>query len=103
MRYDWDERKNRQNQRKHEGISFELAALALEDANCIVERDRTDASGEQRWHATGTARITSDFAAVLLVLHAYREESDGEEIIRIISARRAEKHEIRRYREQAME
>jgi uncharacterized DUF497 family protein len=103
MRYEWDERKNRQNQRKHDGISFELAVLAFEDQNCIVERDRMDASGEQRWHATGTARITPDVAAVLLVVHAYREESDGEEIIRIISARRAEKHEIRRYREQAME
>jgi uncharacterized DUF497 family protein len=29
MRYEWDERKNRQNQRKHDGISFELAALVF--------------------------------------------------------------------------
>jgi uncharacterized DUF497 family protein len=40
---------------------------------------------------------------VLVVVHAYREDGNGEEIIRIISARRAEKHEIRRYQEQAMD
>jgi uncharacterized DUF497 family protein len=33
----------------------------------------------------------------------YREDHHGEETIRIISARAAEKHEIRRYREQAMD
>ena len=31
VRYEWDERKNRQNQRKHDGISFELAALVFQD------------------------------------------------------------------------
>jgi uncharacterized DUF497 family protein len=35
--------------------------------------------------------------------HAYQEDRHGEEIIRTISARAAEKHEIRRYRELAME
>jgi uncharacterized DUF497 family protein len=41
--------------------------------------------------------------AVLLVVHAYREDDHGEEIIRIISARAAEKHEIRRCQEQEMD
>jgi uncharacterized DUF497 family protein len=36
---------------------------------------------------------------LLLVVHAYREDEYGEEIIRIISARRAGKHDIRRYQE----
>ena len=31
MLYEWNERKNLENQRKHEGISFELAALVFED------------------------------------------------------------------------
>ena len=48
-------------------------------------------------------RIEPEYAAVLLVVHAYREDAYGEEIIRIISARPAEKHEIRRYQEQAVE
>ena len=50
----------------------------------------------------GAAQIEQEAAVVLLVVHAYREDDHGEEIIRIIPARRAEKHEIRRYQEQAM-
>ena len=54
-------------------------------------------------NAIGAARIEHEASAVLLVVHVYREDYRGEEIIRIISARAAEKHEIRRYREQAMD
>lgn len=100
MRYEWDERKNRANQRKHGGISFELAALVFEDERCLIGPDRTDAAGERRWHALGAVSIEEGFSAVLLVVHVYRENRDGEEIIRIISARRADKHELRRYQEQ---
>ncbi len=100
MRYEWDERKNRRNQRKHEGISFELGALVFEDDRCLIGADRIDKTGEQRWHALGAVRVEPDIEAVLLVVHAYREDEHGEEIIRIISARRAEGHEIRRYQEQ---
>jgi uncharacterized DUF497 family protein len=104
MRYEWDEEKNRRNQRKHDGISFELAALAFEDKHCLVYADRIDSkTAEQRWHAVGAAQIEPGAGAVLLVVHVYREDYRGEEIIRIISARAAGKHEIRRYQEQAME
>jgi uncharacterized DUF497 family protein len=58
---------------------------------------------ELRWHVIGSAQIEREVSAVLLVVHAYREDKDGEEIIRIISARAAEKHETRRYQEQAMD
>jgi hypothetical protein len=102
MQYEWDESKNRLNQRKH-GISFEVAALAFEDERCLVRLDRIDEAGEQRWHAIGAARIEPDAAVVLLVVHVYREETNGEETIRIISARRAEKNDLRRYQEQKME
>ena len=51
----------------------------------------------------GVAQIEPGADAVLLVVHVYREGNYGEEIIRIISARAAEKHEIRRYQEQAMD
>jgi len=47
MRYEWDERKNHRNQRKH-GVSFELATLVFEDPNCLIAFDREDESGEQR-------------------------------------------------------
>jgi len=80
-----------------------MAALVFEDRRCLAGLDHVDETGEQRWHAIGTAQMELEIAAVLLVVHAYREDCHGEEIIRIISARRAEKHEIRRYQEQAMD
>jgi uncharacterized DUF497 family protein len=89
---------------KHDGISFELAALVFEDERCLIYKDRIDdETEEQRWHAVGAVQMEPEAAAVLLVVHAYREEYHGEEIIRIISARAAEKHEIRRYQKQAMD
>jgi uncharacterized DUF497 family protein len=102
MQYEWDEEKNRLNQEKH-GISFEMAALVFEDERCLVRLDRIDETGEQRWHAIGAARIEPDVAVVLLVVHVYREETNAEEITRIISARKAENNDIVRYQEQEME
>ena len=80
-----------------------MAALVFEDERCLVRPDRVDDVGEQRWHAIGAARIEPDAAVVLLVVHVYREETYGEEIIRIISARKAEKNDIRRYQDQEVE
>jgi len=116
VRYEWDERKNRQNQRNHGGISFELAALVFEDPDRLVELDRVDEAGEQRWHALGAVSVESGTALILLVAHVYRhpsdeglspeaprEDRDGQEIVRIISARRADKNDVRRYQEQEMD
>jgi uncharacterized protein len=102
MRYEWDEEKNRLNRRKHR-ISFEMAALAFEDEWCLVRPDRVDETGEQRWHAIGAARLSSAASVVLFVVHVYREEIHGEEITRIISARRANKDDVRRYQEQKVD
>src|ERR1041385_2502914 len=98
MQYEWDEDKNLLNQSKH-GISFEMAVLAFEDEHCLVSRDHVDETGEERWHAIGAARIESESAVLLLVVHVYREDRNDEEIVRIISARRAEKNDVRRYQE----
>ena len=104
MRYEWDEAKNKRNRRKHGGISFELAVLVFDDERCLVYPDRIDReTKEQRWHALGAARIEPGAGAVLLVVHTYREDQYGDEVIRIISARGAEKHEVRRYQEQTMD
>ena len=97
MRLEWDERKNRLNQKKH-GIAFELAGRVFADAFRLLDKDRIDdETGEQRWHTIG--RIGD--AAIYLVVHIYREKEDGEETIRIISARDANKRESRRYFQQA--
>jgi uncharacterized DUF497 family protein len=96
VRFEWDNAKNRINQRKHGGLAFESAALVFDDPNVIFYKDRI-VSGEQRWHAIGAVET-----AVLLVVHVNRLESaDGEEeIIRIISAREASQRERRIYVQQ---
>ena len=93
MQYEWDEHKNQLNQRKHK-VSFELACRVFDDPlhltkfDCVVD-------GEERWHALGNALGT----VLLLVVHTYRLR-DGEEIIRIISARKATVHERRQYEDE---
>jgi uncharacterized DUF497 family protein len=104
VRYEWDDAKNLRNQRAHGGVTFELAALVFEDEACLVAPDRIDrVTGEQRWYAIGAIRYEPETVAVLLVVHVYREEHNGEEIIRIISARAAEKHEVRKYQRQTID
>jgi uncharacterized DUF497 family protein len=49
------------------------------------------------------ARLGPDASIVLFVVHVYREEIDGEEITRIISARRANKDDFQRYQEQDLD
>jgi uncharacterized DUF497 family protein len=76
VRYEWDEEKNRRNQGKHGGISFELATLVFEDRRCLVYMDRIDAhTGEQRWIALGIAQPAADAAVFLVVAHVYREDA----------------------------
>jgi hypothetical protein len=56
--------------------------------------DRTDEFGESRWHAIGLIAEV----VVVLVAHTIREEA-GDEIVRLISARRATREERKRYEE----
>ena len=96
MHFEWDAAKNRSNQKKHAGIDFETASRVFGDPSLIIRKDRA-MDGEQRWHAIGAVR-----KAVLLVVHVYREENpNGEEVIRIVSAREADPRERRIYLEQA--
>src|SRR5437764_13698620 len=92
MIIEWDDEKERRNRAKHE-ISFDAAALVFADPFAITKFDRIVAD-EERWQTVGM----STGLAVLLVVHTEREESD-EEIIRIISARRATRTERREYEE----
>ena len=98
MRFEWDAEKDAGNQRKHRGIAFSSAAQVFDDPSVRFRKDRV-VDGEQRWHAIGAVE-----KAVLLVVHVYREEDEnGEEIIRIISARQANQRERRIYIQQAGE
>jgi uncharacterized DUF497 family protein len=85
----WDERKNGANQRKH-GISFEEARTAFYDENAKEYFDPDHSAEEDRFILLGM----SSRLRVLVVCHCYRE---SEFVIRIISARRADKIERRVY------
>ena len=90
IRFEWDEAKNRSNKKKH-GIDFETARLIFDDPHCISFVERVS-DGEDRWHAIGSI----ENIIVIVVVHTYREEV-SDEVIRIISARRATRHERKLY------
>ena len=96
--YEWDPAKAEANLGKHK-ISFETATKVFDDPNFLLIEDRTDETGEPRWHAIGTAEGT----ALLLVVHVYREDENAQQIIRLISARKADSRERRLYARQAVE
>jgi uncharacterized protein len=91
IRFEWDTAKALANARKH-GVSFELAERVFADPNVLVEQSRIE-GGEYRWEAIGMVSAS----LLLFVAHTTRSVLDGGEIIRIVSARRAEKSERRRY------
>ncbi len=90
IRFEWDIAKAEANLRKH-GISFEVGQLVFSDPLHVSELERV-VDGEERWQTLG---VVGSFT-LLLVAHTWHE-ADGTEVVRIISARLAEKHERRRY------
>ena len=95
IRFEWDEAKNLANQRKHEGVSFQVAIQVFQDPLHVSVQDRIE-GGEQRWQTIGVVQGV----LFLLVAHTVTEEDlEGGfiEVIRIISARRATPRERRRY------
>ncbi len=89
MRFEWDEEKNRNNRAKHK-VSFERACRVFGDLYHVSLRD--DREGEERWLTFGMV----DGVVVLAVAHALEEHND-EEVIRIISARKATRRERKKY------
>jgi uncharacterized DUF497 family protein len=88
LRLEWDERKNAANKRKH-AISFEEAQTVFYDDQALLIKE--DESGsEERFLLLG---LSSAFRT-LVVSHCYRE---SDEVIRIISARRANRYERAQY------
>jgi hypothetical protein len=85
MGFEWDSAKSRLNLAKH-GIPFDIVPLAF-DGPLLARRN--DRHGEERWLALGTLEG-------LVVAFAYTKRGDN---IRIINARRANRHERESYLE----
>lgn len=96
-RFEWDPVKAAGNVRKH-GVSFQTAIRVFADPFALSHHDRIE-RGEYRWQTLGMV----EGHMLLLVAHTIREDDeDGHavEVIRIISARKAEKSERRRYEQE---
>ncbi len=88
--FKWDDKKAASNLAKHR-INFDEAALIFDDPLVLTEQDRIENS-EYRWQSIEM------IASFLLVLVAHTVHIDEEtEIIRIVSARRADRKERKRY------
>ena len=85
VRFIWNDRKGRTNQKKH-GVSFEEAQTVFFDDHAVEFFDKTHSGKEDRFLMLGM----SFRLRVLLVCHCVRESGD---VIRIISARKATKKE----------
>jgi len=89
LRFDWDQAKDAANRRKH-GVSFDEAASVFYDENALLLDDPDHSEEEDRFLLLGlSVRLRT-----LVVCHCYRA---AEEVIRIISARRADRPEREEY------
>ncbi len=95
MEFEWDENKNAENIRKHDGISFEDAMLVFYDKWNIEDIDaRHSDNQEERFTIIGMSEFR-----LLRVTFTVREGSTGQDVIRIISARNAKHYERNDYEE----
>ena len=90
--FEWDVQKAVINELKHK-VSFESAATIFHDPRALTIYDRKHSDFEDRWITSGIAGNKS----ILVVVHTYVETDDESVIIRIISARKATKKEIKQY------
>ena len=85
----WDEEKQEINVKKH-GITFLEAATVFDDANALIRDDPDHSQEEDRFVIIGF----SESARLLIVCHCYRTDDS---VIRIISARKANRKERKEY------
>jgi uncharacterized protein len=92
QQFSWDGAKAQANERKH-GVTFQLARTVFRDRLAVMCHDgRYDESFEDRWHVVGVAD-----GGILIVVVCAICETNGDEHVRIISARRATVRERRDY------
>ncbi len=90
MKFEWDERKNQSNIAKHD-VDFAMAREVFCDPFYLSTIDER-CTQEERLQALGMTKAI----VLLLVVHTHVTD-DNEEVVRIISARRATKQERRIY------
>lgn len=91
IKYEWNSRKSSENVRKH-GVSFDEAKSVFLDENARLVADDEHSGEEDRFILLGL----SVQLRCLVVVHCYKESDN---VIRIISARKADRSERRQYSE----
>jgi uncharacterized protein len=89
LRFEWDKGKNVRNERKH-GVSFEEAQTVFLDEHALLIPDPDHSADEERFILLGVSTVLR----MLVVCHCYRS---GGEVIRLISARKANQAERHAY------
>ena len=89
IRFEWDELKNQSNTKKHK-VTFEEAKTVFYDPSALIIHDPDHSAEEDRFLIMGMSQSLK----ILIVCHCCRS---NDEIIRIISARKADKDEIQQY------
>jgi uncharacterized DUF497 family protein len=89
LAFEWDSRKASANRKKH-GVSFEEASSAFSDEHALVIADPDHSDDEDRFVLLGL----SSALRLVVVIHCFRESDD---VIRIISARKASRTERSHY------
>jgi uncharacterized DUF497 family protein len=89
--FEWDSSKARSNQSKH-GVSFQQASQVFKDSMALTLFDEEHSLDEERWTTLGQLPN----GQYLVVIHTFVQQGDRVDI-RIISARKATKNEIRQY------
>jgi len=93
MLFSWDPEKAEANRRKH-GVSFELAQTVFDDPLHLSIPD-SKKRPEERWVTVGRSADRK----TLVVVHTCQVLESGRENMRIISARKATRREVRQYEE----
>jgi len=91
-KFEWDNKKATSNQLKHK-ISFQEAATIFRDINVLSMYDEDHSQYEERWISLGL----SSNARLIVTSHTFMEINRDMNVIRIISARKATKNEIKHY------
>ena len=90
--FEWDRKKAVANRSKHK-VSFENAATIFLDPRALTIFDNDHSDLEDRWITTGIAGNKN----ILVVVHTFENIDDDSCVIRVISARKATKNEIKNY------
>jgi len=89
IEFEWDPKKEKANTKKH-GITFEEARTSFYDEHALQFFDPDHSEDEDRFILLGTSFKLN----TLVVCHCFRQD---EKIVRIISARTADKDEAKTY------